>query len=232
MGYTIRSAPLHSFMIDWIRDRISRDERGRRLARLAVFPAHDYRPRWWVRALVNPLVHERRGIIRRGARLDLLPSRGFVCGEGALIEDRALVNNIVGDVRIGPGTLIGVGSTVIGPVEIGRDVLLAQYVVLSGLNHAYDDPTRPISAQGVTTAPILVEDGAWLGAHAVITAGVRIGRNAVVAAGSVVTRDVADFTVVAGSPAREVRRLDPASGRYARSGSRNRTPQPAPTPQP
>ena len=207
-------------MIDWIRDRLARDERGRRLARLAVFPAHDYRPRWWVRALVNPLVHERRGIIRRNARLDLLPSRGFTCARGSLIEDHALINNIVGDVRIGPGSLIGVGSTVIGPVEIGRDVLLAQYVVISGLNHAYDDPTRPISAQGVTTAPILIDDGAWLGAHAVVTAGTRIGRNAVVAAGSVVTRDVPDFTVVAGSPAREVRRLDPASGRYERSAAR------------
>lgn len=204
-------------MIDWIRARLQSTDQGRRLARLAVFPAHDYRPRWWVRALVNPLVHERRGIVRRRARLDLLPSRAFVCGPRALVEDGALINNVVGDVRIGAGSLVGVGCTVIGPVEIGREVLLAQYVVLSGLNHAYDDPTRPISAQGVTTAPILVDDGAWIGAHAVVTAGVRIGRNAVVAAGSVVTRDVPDFTVVAGSPARELRRLDPSTGRYERT---------------
>ena len=203
-------------MIDWLRTRLLASPRGKRLAHRAVFPRDDYRPRWWVRALVNPWIHERRGTVRRGARLDLIPSRAFAVGRGALVEDHALVNNVVGDVRIGEGSLVGVGSTVIGPVEIGRDVLLAQYVVLSGLNHAYEDVTLPVSAQGVTTAPITVDDGAWVGAHAVVTAGVRIGRNAVVAAGSVVTRDVPDYSVVAGSPARLIRRFEPATGAYER----------------
>lgn len=203
-------------MFDSLRRALAESPGLRRLAHRAAFPRDDYRPRWWVRQLVNPWVHRCRGIVRRRARLDLVPTRAFELGRRALVEDMALVNNVVGDVRVGEGTLVGVGSTLIGPVELGDDVLLAQYVVLSGLNHAYEDITRPISAQGVTTAPIHVDDGAWIGAHAVVTAGVRVGRNAVVAAGSVVTRDVPAYCVAAGSPARVVRRFSYDTGRYER----------------
>lgn len=57
-------------------------------------------------------------------------------------------------------------------------------------------------------APIVIEDYAWIGAHAIILAGVTIGHGAVVAAGSVVNRDVSPHTIVAGVPAKLIRRLE------------------------
>jgi len=57
-------------------------------------------------------------------------------------------------------------------------------------------------------APIVVEDHAWIGAKAIILSGVTIGRGAVVAAGSVVTRDVSPHTVVAGVPARLIKKIE------------------------
>jgi len=75
------------------------------------------------------------------------------------------------------------------------------------VDHVFDDPTRPILEQGLRAFGITIEDDAWIGAGAIILDGVRIGRGAVVGAGAVVTRDVAPHTVVAGVPARLVRRI-------------------------
>ena len=96
-------------------------------------------------------------------------------------------------------------------ITIGDDVYLAPLVQMLAVNHIYDDPTRPISVQGITAQGIVVEDGAWIGGGAIVLDGVRIGRNAVVGAGAVVTRDVPPYTVVVGNPARVVRdlRADP-----------------------
>lgn len=175
-----------------------------------LFPTHDFRPRWWVRAFVNPFVHKRgRGsIVRWSARLDVLPYNRFDLGAYSIVESHAVVNNGVGDVVVGEHSLIGMCNSILGPVTIGNRVLLAQHVVLSGLNHAYEDVSLPIAQQPTTTRPIVVEEGAWVGANAVVTAGVRIGRNAVVAAGSVVTRDVPPFSVVGGNPARLLKRYN------------------------
>ena len=199
-----------------LKAKLVADPRAKRLVHGLLFPRHDYRPRWWVRALVNPFVHTRRGIVRRRARLDLVPFHGFALGRHGIVEDQALINNVMGDVTIGERSLVGVGSTLIGPVHIADDVLLAQHVVLSALNHGFGDLEAPIRAQPVSTARIRVDAGAWIGAQAVVLPGVTIGRNAVVGAGAVVTRDVPAYSVVAGNPARVVKRLDPDSGEYVR----------------
>lgn len=199
-----------------IKDYLKHSPRGKRAAHRALFPKDDFRPRWWVRNVLNPLAHSRKGIIRSSARLDTVPFNAFELGERAIVESRCLINNAMGDVRIGRGTLVGYSSVIIGPVTIDEDVLIAQHVAISALNHNYEDVTRPISAQGVNVAPIHVKAGAWIAANAIVLAGVTIGRNAVVAAGAVVTKDVPDFSVVVGSPARVVRQYDVVSGAYAR----------------
>lgn len=188
----------------------------------ALFPAHEYRPRWWVRTFVNPFRHKRgrASLIRWSARLDVLPYNRFELGAYSTIESHSTINNAVGDVLIGDHTLIGVSNTLLGPLTIGHHVLLAQHVVLSGLNHAYEDVTRPISQQPTTTSPIVVEDGVWIGANSVVTAGVRIGRNSVVAGGSVVTRDVPPFSVVGGNPARLLKQYNPDTQQWERVPAR------------
>lgn len=75
-------------------------------------------------------------------------------------------------------------------------------------NHEFRDTSRPIFEQGhKDVQPVVVKKGAWIGANAIILPGVTIGENSVVGAGSVVTKDVAAFTVVAGQPAKIIKQL-------------------------
>lgn len=191
-----------------LKDKIKGSKRLSAWAHFALKPANQYRPRWWVRTFLNPFKHKKgKGThVSRNARMDVMPYNHFQTGEKCLIEDFTTINNAVGPVSIGHRSLIGLSSVIIGPVSIGNDVMLAQNVVLSGLNHQYKDVTKPIKEQPIDTKPITVEDGAWIGANAVITAGVTIGKNAVVAGGSVVVNDVDSFSVVVGNPARVVKR--------------------------
>ncbi|RLC65707.1 MAG: hypothetical protein DRI48_06430, partial [Chloroflexi bacterium] len=95
-----------------------------------------------------------------------------------------------------------------GGVQIGDSVLLAPRVQILAVNHLFDDPPRPVIQQGITAQGIVVEDGAWIGAGAILVDGVRVGARAVVGAGAVVTRNVPPQTLALGVPARVVRRLD------------------------
>ncbi|HWQ12206.1 MAG TPA: acyltransferase [Roseiflexaceae bacterium] len=112
-------------------------------------------------------------------------------------------------ISIGARSLVGEACILRGQggVTIGDDVYLAPLVQVLAVNHVFHDTTRPISHQGITCQGITIEDGAWIGAGAIILDGVRVGRNAVVGAGAVVTRDVPPYTLVAGNPARVVRDL-------------------------
>ena len=150
-------------------------------------------------------------------RLDVLPFNKFHLGAGSTIEALSTINNGVGDVVIGDNTLVGIGNVLIGPVTIGNNVILAQYIVASGLNHEYKDPATPIQMQPVTTATIVIEDDCWIAANAVITAGVTIGKHSVVAAGAVVTRDIPPFSIAAGNPARVIKRYDAAAKEWVRA---------------
>ncbi|GAB3021259.1 acyltransferase [Spirosoma pulveris] len=198
----------------------------KRLVHYLLIPRGQARPRRWVSWFVNPFVHNRHrtSAIRSTARLDVLPFRAFELGIESTIEDYSVLNNGVGDLRIGDFCRIGIGSVVIGPVTIGAHVILAQHVVMSGLNHGYEDINTPIRLQPVTTRPIVVEDECWIGANAVITAGVRIGRHAVVAGGSVVTKDVPPYSIVAGNPARVIKQYDFSQKEWLRVESVRRIP--------
>lgn len=184
---------------------------GRIKSLLLWLMCHPYaaRPRWWVRTFVNPWTIRRgRGsIIRSSARLDIFPWNSLRLGRQAIIESRTTINNGMGDIAIGDRSRIGIGSTIIAPVNIGSDVHLAQNIVLSGLNHNYADPMTTIGSQGVSIARITISDDVWIGANAVITAGVTIGRHCVVAAGSVVTHSVPDNSIVAGVPAKVIKTI-------------------------
>jgi len=70
-------------------------------------------------------------------------------------------------------------------------------------NHRFDDPTQPVTWQGFSSkGPTRIGDNVWCGAHVVVTSGVTIGERAVVGANSVVTSDVAPYSIVGGVPAR------------------------------
>ena len=91
------------------------------------------------------------------------------------------------------------------PIHIGDQAMLGPGVHIYAATH----PTDPASRQSFLEygAPVTIAENAWIGGRAVILPGVTIGRHAVVAAGSIVTKDVPDYALVAGNPARIVRRL-------------------------
>jgi acetyltransferase-like isoleucine patch superfamily enzyme len=163
-----------------------------------------------VKWFLNPLKHKKGkgSLIRRRTRMDVLPFNYFEIGKDSTIEDFATVNNGVGDVVIGDRTRIGLGCVLIGPVKVGNDIMFAQNIVVSGLNHGYKNIDIPPSLQPVETKQIIIEDDVWIGANAVITAGVTIGKHAVIAAGSVVTKSVPAYAVAGGNPAKILRQFN------------------------
>lgn len=166
------------------------------------------RPNWWIRPFVGLFMKRGKGsVIYRSVRKDITPFHPFVIGKQSVIEDYACINNAVGEIRIGNNTRIGLHNTIIGPVHIGNQVNLAQGVVVSGLNHNFADIETPISEQGVSTALITINDDVWVGANVVIAAGVTIGKHCVIGAGSVVTKDIPDYSVAVGNPAKVIKKL-------------------------
>lgn len=201
-----------------IASAVLQNQKIKSFAHLLMVPKNQARPRKWVSWFVNPFVHSKANsaTICKNVRMDVLPNKGFRLGANSTIEDFSVVNNGVGDVWIGERTRIGIGNTIIGPVQIDDDVIFAQHVVLSGLNHQYQDVDVPIHKQAITTKKIHVKSGAWIAANSVITAGVTIGKNSVVAAGSVVTKDVPDYSVVAGNPAKLIKQYNAESKEWVR----------------
>jgi acetyltransferase-like isoleucine patch superfamily enzyme len=175
-----------------------------------LIPEGEARPRWWVKTFMNPFYHVRGkgAVIRSTVRKDVLPFNKFIVGDYAVIEDFSVINNGMGDVKIGKRSFVGLHNTIIGPVEIGDNVITAQQVVISGLNHGYENIDIPIKAQPCEAKKITIGDDCWIGANAVITAGVTIGKHVVVAAGSIVTKPVPDYSVVAGNPARVLKQYN------------------------
>ncbi len=198
--------------------QIKSNNKLKQFAHWLLIPANEHRPRLWVKWFLNPFKHSRgkHSIIRRRTRVDVLPFNNFHIGEYSVVEDFCTVNNGVGDVYIGDRSLIGMGNVIIGPVKIGNDVILAQNIVISGLNHGYEDVTIPPSIQKVTTKQIELSDNIWIGANAVITAGVKIGKHCVIGAGSVVTKDVPDYCVAVGNPAKVVKKYNAVTGNWER----------------
>lgn len=106
--------------------------------------------------------------------------------------------------RIGKNVYIGGNLLAMcrGGIEIEDDVMLAANVSLISNNHDLYD--RAV----LTCKPVRICKGAWIGAGAQIMPGVRVGKYAVVGSGSIVTKDVEDYQVVVGNPARPIKTLD------------------------
>ncbi len=111
------------------------------------------------------------------------------------------------DFVAGPLGYIGPGCAIRSRVRVGRYVMFGADVAIMGADHNFDRPGTPTIFAGRPDLPeTTIDDDVWIGGRAIVLAGVHIGRGAIVAAGSVVTRDVEPFTIVAGVPARFVRK--------------------------
>ena len=201
-----------------IKDTVKNSPGLKKLVHWMLIPTGEARPRLWVKWFVNPFIHKRGSgaIIRYRTRIDALPFNKFNLGSKSIIESFSTINNGVGDVFIGNNTLIGMSNVIIGPITIGNNVIFAQNIVASGLNHEYSDVTQPIYKQEILVAEITIEDDCWIAANSVITAGVTIGKHSVVAGGSVVTKSVPPYSVVAGNPAKIIKQYNFQSEKWER----------------
>lgn len=192
-----------------IREGLKGSPKMKRFLDYLIMNQRDARPRWYIRLLAPLYQHRAWGSkIYWSVRMDTPPYRRFWLGRKSVIESYCCINNAVGDVTIGDYTRIGIHCTVIGPVCIGNNVNLAQGITVTALNHNFEDTTRRIDEQGISTKPVVIGDDVWIGANAVILPGVTIGRHVVVAAGAVVTKDVPDYCVVGGVPAKILKDLN------------------------
>jgi acetyltransferase-like isoleucine patch superfamily enzyme len=117
-------------------------------------------------------------------------------------------------VTIGDRCLIGRGSGIVGhfSIVIGNDVWTGHHVYITDQNHGYEDISRPISEQTQPERAVTIGDGSWLGYGSVVLPGVTIGKHCVIGANSVVTRDVPDFSVAVGVPAKVIRHYESDKG--------------------
>jgi acetyltransferase-like isoleucine patch superfamily enzyme len=181
---------------------------------------------WWGRfwhlvsrlKLIGPALNARirlRRATSRGARVTLR-GRPKVVNQGKMtIGDRVRLDSTVatlelvslpgGHLEIGDNVFINYGSSLVAAshVRIGNGCLIGTHVMVMDSDfHRVED-----KAWDTTGRPIILEERVWLGNRSIVLKGVTIGHDAVVAAGSVVTRNVPPRTVVAGVPARVVRRF-------------------------
>lgn len=126
-------------------------------------------------------------------------------------------------ITIGDRCTLGKGIGIVGHerIEIGDDIWTGHYVYITDQNHGYEDIDVPIGVQMWKNEPVVIGSGSWLGHGAIVLPGSRLGRHVVVAAGAVVAGlEVPDNCVVAGVPARIVRRHVAGSGWVSSSEAR------------
>ena len=112
-----------------------------------------------------------------------------------------------GNLEIGERTFIG-SFSIIGVNEqiiIGKDVMIADSVSIRDTNHNFKNINIPMRNQGINTSPIIIKDDVWIGYGAVINKGVTIGQGAIIGANAVVTKDVPEFAIVGGVPAKIIK---------------------------
>ena len=155
-------------------------------------------------------------------------SRAIHLGNSVTIADSVILDATAGQITIGDQTsilpyalLLTYGGNIcigshcsvnpfcvlygLGGLKIGDNVRIATQTVIVPANHNFNDVAIPIRLQGSELKGVVIEDDVWIGAGVKILDGVVIGQGSVVAAGSVVTKNVPNYAVVAGVPARIIR---------------------------
>ena len=153
-------------------------------------------------------------IIEDGAEINCLSSQGIKVGDRVTIGKYALIrpSNLYGG-PIGEGLVIGDYSNIgpysyigcSGKITIGKHVMMGPRVSIYAENHVFDNPDILMKDQGVEKKEVIIEDDCWIASNSIILAGVTIGKGSLIAAGSVVTENVAPYSVVAGVPAKWIK---------------------------
>lgn len=140
--------------------------------------------------------------------------RAFLCrrifksaGKNLDIEHGAFFGSGA-EIEIGDNSGIGLNCRVNGPLKIGRDVMMGPDVMIFTQNHANDRLDIPMNLQTAPKEPVEIGDDVWIAARVIILPGVKIGSGSIIGAGAVVTKDVPEYAVVGGNPARILKYRD------------------------
>lgn len=133
-------------------------------------------------------------------------------GENVYLQNMTFVKTEQrGHIKISKGVFFNAGTRIdcINSIEIEEDVMTGPYVYISDFNHLYDNIYLPIKNQGLSqTGSIFIGKGSWIGAHSTIVGSVKTGKGCVIGANSVVTKDIPDYSVAVGTPARVIKQYN------------------------
>ena len=157
-----------------------------------------------------------RGRLQTDGLCFVAPDVTFEIGQGASVKlgrwswigHGTKIRAHEGTVEIGAKTVLGQECTISSfqRVTIGRECIVADRAMLIDFDHGVVEVERPIRLQGIYKRDVAVGNNCWIGYGACILRGVTVGDNCIVGSNSVVTKDVPDDTVVAGMPARALRK--------------------------
>lgn len=122
------------------------------------------------------------------------------CGVNVNIERKSVFDE---NVSIGNNSGIGVNCQLLGPINIGNNVMMGPEVIIYTRNHRFDQIDIPMNLQGFQDyKPVSIGNDVWIGARVIILPGVNVGDGAILAAGAIVTKNVEPYTIVGGNPAK------------------------------
>lgn len=132
-------------------------------------------------------------------------AKGYVsyCGKNVNLQKGAVFSR---KLSIGDNSSLGIRSVLQGSVIIGNNVMMGPEVYIYTQNHNHQRTDIPMIEQGYEIEkPVIIKNDVWIGSRVTILPGVTVGNGSIIGASAVVTKDVPDYTVVAGNPARIIK---------------------------
>lgn len=110
------------------------------------------------------------------------------------------------DISIGDNSGLGVNCSVRGPLEMGANIMMGPDVTILTSIHNTFDTSIPMNQQGfLPNKKVIIGDDVWIGTKVIIMPGVTIGKGSIIGAGAVVTKNIPEYAVVAGVPAKVIK---------------------------
>jgi galactoside O-acetyltransferase len=163
-----------------------------------------------IRSLYWALRFRQPRLVNIGRGLVVTAPGNITMGKGInILQNTFLYADSKSPISIGNRTCINSNVTIDsadgGEIVIGDDVLIGPNVILRASDHNYQNKEIPINQQGHSGGKIIIQDDVWIAANVVIVSNVTVGRGAVIGAGSVVTKNVPEYVLAAGVPAKVIK---------------------------